>query len=106
MNKVWAFGEHFIHWTCAELSHIARKMNNVCIFSHDQVTHDITLPHIVLNLHLECDMGWYQYTSHSENHCAECENVHVSDKEIDESKEHVHKSMSASSKLNDKFNVF
>ena len=32
--------------------------------------------------------------------------VHVSDKEIDRSKEHVHKSMSTSSKLNDELNVF
>ena len=31
-------GEHLIHWTCALFSHIVRKMNNVCIFSHDQVT--------------------------------------------------------------------
>ena len=45
-NVLWIrcepFGKHLIHWTCAVFSHIARKMNNVCIFSHDQVTHDIT----------------------------------------------------------------
>ena len=49
MNKVTLFIDHVF-------SHIARKMNN-CIFSHDQVTHDITLSYIVLNLQLECDMG-------------------------------------------------
>ena len=52
MNKV-----HLIHWTCAVLSHIARKMSNVCILSRDQVKHDIILPYIVLNMHPECDMG-------------------------------------------------
>ena len=35
----------YIHWTCAVFSHIAREMNNVCIFSHDQITHDITVIH-------------------------------------------------------------
>ena len=35
-------GEHLIHWTCAVFSHIARKMNKVCIVSHNQVTHNIT----------------------------------------------------------------
>ena len=34
-------GEHLVHWTCAVFSHIARKMINVCIFSHDKRTHDI-----------------------------------------------------------------
>ena len=68
-------GEHLIHWACAVFSHITRKMNNVCIFSHDQVTHDISAMHTVqFNLQLECGMGWYRYTSHSENHCTECEN--------------------------------
>ena len=68
-------GDNLIYRTCAVLSHIARKMNNVCIVSHDQVTHDIILPDILLNLHLECDMGWYRYTSHSENHSTEFENM-------------------------------
>ena len=68
MNKVWA---------CAVFSHIARKMNNVCIFSHDQVTHDIKLPYIVLNLQLERDMGWYRHTSHSENHSIECDKSRI-----------------------------
>ena len=68
-------GEHIIHWTCAVFSHIAREMNNVCIFSHDQVKHYIMLPYIVLNLHLECNMGWYRYKSHSENHSTECDNL-------------------------------
>ena len=67
-------GEHLIHWICAVFSQIARKMSNVCIFSHDEVTHDIIIPYVVLNLQLECDMGWYRYTSHSENHSKECEN--------------------------------
>ena len=70
MNKV-----HLIHWTCAVLSHIARKMSNVCILSRDQVKHDIILPYIVLNMHPECDMGLYRYTSHSENHSTECEKL-------------------------------
>ena len=65
-----SLGEHLIHWTCAVFSHIARKMNNVSIFSHDQVTlllHNIKLPYIVLNLQLECDIECeniqYLYTS-------------------------------------------
>ena len=49
INKVKASGEHFIHWTCAVFSHIARKINNVCIFSQDQVTHDITVIDCSLN---------------------------------------------------------
>ena len=35
--------EHLIRWMSAVFSHITRKMNNVCIFSHDQVTYDITV---------------------------------------------------------------
>ena len=47
-----------IHRTCAVFSHMALKMNNVCIFSHDQVTHDIHNCHrLQLRLQLECDMG-------------------------------------------------
>ena len=42
-------GEHFIRGTCAAFSHITRKMNNVCIFSHDEVTHDITAVHFSSN---------------------------------------------------------
>ena len=38
-------GEHFIHRICLAFSHITRNMNNVCIFSHDEVTHDITAVH-------------------------------------------------------------
>ena len=38
-------GKHFIHWTCAIFSHIARKLNDVCIFSHDQVTLLTWLPY-------------------------------------------------------------
>ena len=34
-------GEHLIYWTCAVFSHIARKINNICIYSHNDVTHDI-----------------------------------------------------------------
>ena len=51
-------GKYSTRSTCAVLSHIARKVNHVCIFSHDQVTlsHDIIPPYIVHNLHLECDM--------------------------------------------------
>ena len=71
-------GEHIIHWTCAVFAHIARKMNNVCIFPHDEVKHDIKLPYIVPNLQLECDMSWYQHTSHGENHSTECENIYFS----------------------------
>ena len=56
-------GEHLIHWTSAVFSHIARKMNTVCIFSHDQVTRGILSCHTSqLNLQLECGMGWYRYT--------------------------------------------
>ena len=65
-------GDHFIHGTCAVFSHITQKMNNVCIFSHDEVIYDITAVHFQFKLQLECDMGWYRYTSHSENHCTEC----------------------------------
>ena len=54
MNKVRAFRRKF----CVVFSHIARKMSNVCIFSHDQVTHDITVIDCSANkLQLECDMG-------------------------------------------------
>ena len=39
MNMAWAFRR--VPCSCALFSHIAWKMNNVCIFSHDHVTHDI-----------------------------------------------------------------
>ena len=48
MNMCEPLCKHLIHWTCAVFLHIARKMNNVCIFSHDQVTYDIILPYTVL----------------------------------------------------------
>ena len=35
-------GEHLIPWTCAVFSHIAQKMKDVCIFSHDEVIYSIT----------------------------------------------------------------
>ena len=57
--------------------HIAWKMNNVCIFL-TRSSHDIILPYIMLNLQLECDMGWYGYTYHSWNHSTECENLYNS----------------------------
>ena len=42
-------GEHLIHWMIAPFLHIARKVKNVCIFSHDQVTLDITAIHCISN---------------------------------------------------------
>ena len=36
-----------IYWTIVLLSNKARKMNNVCIFSHDQVIHDISAIHVI-----------------------------------------------------------
>ena len=35
--------------TCAVFPDITRKMNNVCIFSHDEVTHDIAAVHFSSN---------------------------------------------------------
>ena len=62
-NTALIKGEHLIQWTSAVFSHIARKMNTVCIFSHDQVTRGILSCHTSqLNLQLECGMGWYRYT--------------------------------------------
>ena len=67
MNKVWAFRRT----PCS--------LNMCCIFTYGtkngQSLYFLTrsshtwhmLPYIVLNLQLECDMGWYRYTSHSEN---------------------------------------
>ena len=42
-------GEHLVNWTSAVFSHITRKINSVCIFSHDQETHDISAIHCTLN---------------------------------------------------------
>ena len=49
MNKVWAFRRTPHSLDMCVFSNIARKMNNVCIFSHDQVTHDITAVHCSLS---------------------------------------------------------
>ena len=69
----------FNHWTCAVFSHIARK-NEHRLYFLTRSTHTWHIqPYIVLNLQLECDMGWYQYTSHSENQCTECENTQFGD---------------------------
>ena len=101
-------GEYSFRRTCAVCSHIAQNWTNVCILSHDKVSHDITdiycssnpckhdtltqcwagvsppsttpgqhQPSIVSTCRVcwdYCDMGWYPYTSHSGNHCTECEN--------------------------------
>ena len=55
INKVWAFRRTPYSLDMCCISHIERKINNVCIFSHDQVMHHIKLPYIVLNLQLEYD---------------------------------------------------
>ena len=39
INNMWAFRRTLYSWN---MCHIIRKMSNVCIFSHDEVTHDIT----------------------------------------------------------------
>ena len=49
MSKVWACRRTPFHWTCAVFSNIARQMNNVCIFSYDQFTHNITTIHCSSN---------------------------------------------------------
>ena len=75
MNEVWAFRRTpYSLDMCCIFTHLT-KINNVCIFLHDQVTHNILLPYIVLNLQLECDTGWYPYTSHSKNQSTECDIV-------------------------------
>ena len=38
-------GERLIHCTCAVFSNIARKMNTVCVGSHDQVSCDLMAIH-------------------------------------------------------------
>ena len=38
---------NLIYWTTVLSSNKARKMNNVCIFSHDQVTRDISAIHAI-----------------------------------------------------------
>ena len=42
-------GKHIIHWTSAAYPHIAQQMNNVCIFSHEEVMHYITVIHCNFN---------------------------------------------------------
>ena len=39
------------------------------------IWHDCHILQFKLGLPLECDMGWYRYTSPSKNHCAECEKL-------------------------------
>ena len=42
-------------------------------FSNDQISHYIHA--LQFKLQLKRDMAWYWYTSYSENHCRECENL-------------------------------
>ena len=72
-HKVWAFMQTPYYWTSAIFPHIARKMNNVCILSRGQVTHDITAVHYAESTARECDMGWYRYTPYGECHSIECD---------------------------------
>ena len=63
MNKVWAFRRTLYSW------------NMCCIFPYfTRSCHTWHNCHrFEFKLQLECDMGWYRHTSHSENHPIECE---------------------------------
>ena len=56
--------------------HISHEKWRLYFFTRPSHTYT-RLPYIVLNLQIECDMGWYRYTSHSENHSTECENLKI-----------------------------
>ena len=70
-RKILQLGKHLVHWTSAVFSIFARKINTVYIFSHDGVTHDLTVI-LHLQLQLKCDMGWYRYTYPSEQSVINC----------------------------------
>ena len=74
-NKVWAFSENLIHWTCFMCCIFPYRTKNVQrLYFLTQSSHIWHTRHILqFKLQLECDMGWYRYTYHIENRCTECE---------------------------------
>ena len=73
MNKVWAFTRTLYSLDmCCIFPH--RTKNGQRLYFLTRSSYKCHNWHILhFKLHLECDMGWYRCTSHSENHCAECE---------------------------------
>ena len=77
MNKVWAFRRTlYLLDLCCIFSYRTKNEQRLYFLTRSShIWHDCDISCIFqLKLQLECDMGWYRYTSHSENHCAECEN--------------------------------
>ena len=75
MNKVWAFrrAPYSLNMCCI---FTYRTRNEQRLYFLTRSSHTYTrLPYIVLILQLEYDMGWYRYTSRSENHSKECEKI-------------------------------
>ena len=73
MHKVWAFRRTPCSLNmCCIFTYRTKNVQRLYFLTRSPHTWHI-LPYIVLNLQLECDMGWYRYTSHSENHSTECE---------------------------------
>ena len=58
LSAIWQNTAHLIHWTCAVFPHITRKMNNVCIFSHNQVTYDKGLNALDCSLNYSWSAIW------------------------------------------------
>ena len=74
MNKVWAFRRTpCLLNMCCIFTYRTKNEHRLYFLTRSTHTWHIQ-PYIVLNLQLECDMSWYWYTSHSENHSTECEN--------------------------------
>ena len=75
--KCEPLGEHLIHWTCAVfLPYRTKNEHRLYFLTRSSYTWH-NCHRLQLKLQLKCDMGWYQYTSHGDNYCAECENKYI-----------------------------
>ena len=73
MNKVWAFRRtpYSLDECCIPPY---RTKNEQSFYFLTRSSHTWQTCHSSqIKLQLECDMGWYRYTSHSENHHTECD---------------------------------
>ena len=79
LSAIWENTAHFRRtpWSlnmCCIFTYRTKNEQHLYFLTRSTHTWHIQ-PCIVLNLQLECDMGWYRYTSHSENHSTECESM-------------------------------
>ena len=73
MNKVWAFRRTpYSLDMCCIFPYLTRNEQRLYFLARSSHTWH-NYHRLQFKLQLECDEGWYRYTSHSENHCTECD---------------------------------